>query len=278
MVVLRSIAALAAGAGTLVALLVGAVLMLVALHTRDGVALAIGMPSRIRRVPAAALLLLCACSGTDARSDVGGDVGDVPEEERYGGAIVIALDTDAPTLFPPAAFGTSLTAEIVWSQLYWPMIRDLGFGGSYRLGLADSVRFSDDSLHVDYFLDPAFTWHDGHPVRAEDVTFGMRVWTSAESSLMPNRLDMLASAGALDSLTVRVTLNRRYPPHIALEPGMLALPLPKHILGDVPLSKLKNHRSRGGRSATARSAFFRGNQTTRLPSRRTLISRAGGRF
>jgi peptide/nickel transport system substrate-binding protein len=116
--------------------------------------------------------------------------------------------------------------------LFTPLVlydRDAGV----RPYLAESWTWSEDRRTLTFALRGDVQWHDGNPVRAEDVVWTVRA-AADEAYGYIARADFasLLDATAPDSLTV---VLRFATPYIAdVEPFVVLPILPRHVLADVP--------------------------------------------
>ncbi|MFN2384172.1 MAG: ABC transporter substrate-binding protein [Gemmatimonadota bacterium] len=177
--------------------------------------------------------LACGRGGSDA-----GDTGGPEGEPAMGDMAVIGIPTDLDTMFPPTS--ESVPSSDVYSNIYWYMMRSNPDFITFRPGLADSFRFTPDSLSVDFFIHPGITWHDGQPFTADDVVFGHTVCKAPEINWSAaSWLDHITKVEALSPLVVRFTYDNRYMYQVV--DANACYPLPKHILGTVPLAAMKDH-------------------------------------
>ena len=187
-----------------------------------------------RRLAVAALLpALAACRGGDRASNAAGDV---------GGTVVISTAAEPDFLFPPLVASTS--GKMVADQLFerlaeiGPKMNTMGDEG-FEPRLARHWTWSPDSLSIAFELDPRAHWHDGKPVRAEDVKMGFDLLRDPKvaSPQAPNVAEV-DSVTARDSLTAVVWYHRR-----SLDQFFTAayniIPLPAHLLQKVDRANLK---------------------------------------
>jgi peptide/nickel transport system substrate-binding protein len=171
-----------------------------------------------------------------------------------GGTIVISASADADILLPPLTL--SIQGKQVNDQLF-DVLADVGENlntagdAGFTPRLAKSWSWSPDSLSISFSLEPAAKWHDGTPVRAEDVRFTYQlVKDTATASVLSSNLDDVDSVSVVDSLTARVWLHRRTPDafyHASSIPI-----LPEHVLrpfkpGELAASEIGTHPIGSGR-------------------------------
>lgn len=176
---------------------------------------------------------LSACGGGEP-----GETGSPEMQPADGDMLVVGITTDLDTMFPPKS--ESVASSDVYGNIYWYLMRSEPDFIHFRPGLADSFRFTEDSLSVDFFIHPGITWHDGHSFTAEDVVFSNGVCKAPEINWSAaSWLDHITNVQALDSLTVRFTYDERYMYQVL--DANVCYPLPKHILNDVPFAEMENH-------------------------------------
>ena len=151
------------------------------------------MPNRARtRVPLALPFLLLACSRADEAPRAA--------EGSPGGTLVVAA-AEPDALFPPLI--ASLAAKVT-TDLMFDHLAEIGEGlntvgdAGFVPRLADRWAWAADSLSIAFHLDPRARWHDGRPVRADDVRFTYHAYTNTEA---PS--PQAESVRDVDSVTVR---------------------------------------------------------------------------
>ena len=159
-----------------------------------------------------------------------------------GGTLVIAALDDPETLFPP--FVTNTSAKQITEQIY-DYLADVGPSldtrseNDYRRELADSWRWSTDSMSIRFHLNPRARWHDGKKVTAADVRFTYAV---NKSPIVAGRyvssLDNIDSVTVADSVTAVFWFHRRNPMQFLDAAGQLLI-LPSHQLEKIPLARLR---------------------------------------
>ncbi len=190
-----------------------------------------------RRISVALLLaggvLLSAC-GNGSTDDTSGTT---------GGTMVIAVPAEPATLFPPKADGTQDLAVV--AQLFDRLaeigpdlatVGDIGFTPR----LARTWAWAADSLSVAFTLDSAARWHDGTPLRADDVRYTFHVYTSpAVGSAASSLLGNIDSVSVRDSLTAVFWFKRRTPQQF-MDATYSMYILPSHLLSTLPDSSLES--------------------------------------
>ena len=150
------------------------------------------MPKLLRRTLAALPFLLLACAERDGAPT--GAPGDV------GGTLVVAI-SEPDALFPPLVAG--LAGKVATDLLYdhladiGPALNTVGDAG-FTPQLADRWAWAPDSMSIAFHLEPRARWHDGRPVRAEDVRFTHWAYTNPDA---PS--PQAESVRNVDSVTVR---------------------------------------------------------------------------
>lgn len=171
---------------------------------------------------------LCACGG-EGRG------------RAAGGTLVVSTAADADYLFPPLVTGT--LGRVISDQIFEPLadigdslnaIGDRGFVPR----LADSWTWSPDSMSIAFHLNPRARWHDGQPVRAEDVRFTYKLNTdpalgSTASTLLAN----IDSVSVRDSLTPIIWFRHRDQEQFYDAASQMQI-LPEHVYGKLPARSL----------------------------------------
>jgi peptide/nickel transport system substrate-binding protein len=178
--------------------------------------------------------LLCLTAIACGRSDVSGG-------GETGGTVIIASGADAEAVLAPLVFMT--VGKMVTDQIYEPLaeisdsmnaIGDRGFTPR----LAKNWSWATDSQSIAFHLDPAAKWHDGKPVRAQDVKFSHELYVDpAVHSISASNLSNVDSITTPDSVTAVVWFKRRSPEQFFDFVYNLRV-LPEHQLGSVPRDKL----------------------------------------
>ena len=165
-----------------------------------------------------------------------------PSEAARSGAVVVASVGEADVLFPPLA-GTSAArqvTELVYDYLMetTPALNTLD-DRSFATRLAESWAWSADSMSIAVRLNPGARWHDGRPVRSEDVAFTFRTYVdSLLGSPTASQLSNIDSVTANDSLTAVFWFKKRYPLQFYDATSQMQI-IPKHIFGIIPRDSLR---------------------------------------
>ena len=187
---------------------------------------------------AAAAALALAASAACGGERTAGTGDDSAADPAYGDMLVVGFGADADGLLPQTS--NSAEASDIQNQIFWYLMRSKADFINVEPGLADSFRFSEDSLAIDFFINPGAKWHDGHPVHAEDVVFADLVCRAPEVNFSAiSWLDHITDVVAVDSLTVRYVFDEPY--MYMVQDANVCHPLPRHILGEVPMAELPNH-------------------------------------
>jgi peptide/nickel transport system substrate-binding protein len=192
----------------------------------------------------AALLALAACGGGGG-DKAGGAAPGADANGHYktfaggppGGTLIVLADRE-PDELNPLTFDSNPAFQVVHLVFRALARRDSTLSG-YQPDLLQSWETRPDSTLV-LHLRPDVKWHDGVPVRAEDVVFTINAQKDPKvASPRKPDLDPVTSATAQDSLTVLVRFNQTGPSTVN---ALLELvPVPKHILGTADLAQMRFH-------------------------------------
>lgn len=182
-------------------------------------------------------VLLCAsmvaCNGN-------GDV-PAPTSGATGGTLVIAVPRDVTTLYPPMleqaldyAIAGSIFDKLANIGDSLNTTSEAGFQGR----LAKSWKWADDSLSIAFMLDDKARFHDGVPVRAEDVRFTFKAYTDTTGHSKNNSyLSNIDSVSVADSLTPVFWFKRRTPQQF-FDATYHMFIMPAHRLAGIPIKDL----------------------------------------
>ncbi|MDQ4044766.1 MAG: ABC transporter substrate-binding protein, partial [Chloroflexota bacterium] len=189
----------------------------------------------------ASVLVLVSCGRDDPRPGRDSAVDRIPEEERFGGTVVVASIMD-PQSMNALVSNEDDSRQVQRELLFMPLVK---YDGAlepmpWLAERWDTARVAPDTLELTFHLRRDVSWHDGQPTTAEDVLF------TYERVLDPNVGSSLASGFALYSphaeLVDSHTIKFRLRPHAEFLDGWAQLAvMPQHILEDVPHEKLASH-------------------------------------
>ncbi len=193
--------------------------------------------TRLRTLVAVAALVAGAgCSGGD-RTGAASDQGTV------GGTLVLATTADPAHLLPVLVKGTeeAQISDQIFDRLadIGPELNTIGDAG-WTPRLARSWDWGADSLSLAFHIDPRARFHDGVPVRAEDVQFSVGLFQDTTlGSPAASALGDIDSVSVTDSLTATVWYHHRSPEafyQIALNVRVM----PAHLLRGADRAALEN--------------------------------------
>ena len=183
-------------------------------------------PSRV--LVALALIVLSAACTTDERKNA-------TDPASHGGTLVITASGDPEILLPPLA--STVPSKIIGDMVYdrlamvgdsMNVVGDVGF----KPQLARRWTWSPDSLSIAFSLDSGARWHDGKPVRADDVRFTYELYANpANGSPYAASIASIDSVTARDSLTAVFWFTKRSPMQFYDAVNTMSI-LPRHLVGD----------------------------------------------
>lgn len=182
------------------------------------------------------LLSLIACG---AAISCGGPDATV-SNAATGGTIVVVVPGDAHTIFPP--FIEDAVGAAVREQVY-ERLADMGDDMNtvgdkgFTPRLADRWVWSPDSLAIAFHIDPRARWHDGQPVRANDVRFSYGLFANPKVAAT-TEIQNIDSVSARDSLTAVVWYKKHRPEQFYDFVYQLYV-MPEHVFKDVPAEELR---------------------------------------
>jgi peptide/nickel transport system substrate-binding protein len=171
-------------------------------------------------------LLLFGCVGTDSSSGT-----------NTGGTLVISTLGDPDVLIPSLA-QTVQGAQI--TQMVYDHLADIGDSLNtlndigFTPHLADRWTWSADSLSIAFHLDPKAKWHDGVPVRSNDVRF--TVVSTKDSTLGSAKRPLITNIDSVstpDSATAVYWFHARSPQQFYDATYQLLI-MPEHIWKSIP--------------------------------------------
>ncbi len=196
----------------------------------------------VRRVPgiartalllAATSMLLGACAGDRTNA----------AEADNGGTLVVSTGADADVLIPAATqqIQSMQVAQLIFELLALPPDNLNTFGDEgFTPALAERWTWAPDSLSIAFHLDPGASWHDGRPVRAEDVAFTWQLYVNPETaSHSAPLLRNIDSVTVADSLTPVFWYAQRHLEQFFQAAYVMRI-LPKHLLDTIPPRELRS--------------------------------------
>ena len=186
---------------------------------------------RTKILPLALCIALASCGGREGPAST----------SATGGTMVVAVPSDAGTIFPPQVneFLGACIRDNIYDRLA-DIGDDLNTVGDkgFTPHLADSWDWSHDSLSVAFHLNPRARWHDGQPVRANDVRFSFKIFSDPKvgASVSPE-ISNIDSVSVRDSLTPVVWYKQHHPESFYDFVYQIYI-IPEHIFKDIPPDQL----------------------------------------
>jgi peptide/nickel transport system substrate-binding protein len=174
------------------------------------------------------VFLLCACAGTES-----------PSGKTTGGTLVISAGGDPDILIPSllSSVQAAQIVDLVYDRLAvigdsLNIVNDVGFTPR----LADHWTWSPDSLSIAFHIDPRAKWHDGRPVRSNDVRFTVQTTTdSTLGSPVKALVSNIDSVTTPDSATAVFWFHTRTPQQFYDATFQMPI-MPEHIWKGIPPS------------------------------------------
>ncbi len=175
------------------------------------------------------------------------------------GTLVIAASADADVLFPPLI--NSMQSRQVAEQIYdylavvGPELNTFGDNG-FLPRLAESWKWSADSLTIAFKINFRARWHDGVPADANDVRYTFNVYMNPVlGSSTATDLSNIDSVTVEDSHTATFWYRTRSS-HQLLDATMMMI-LPRHLFEKIPTDSLKEVAASATPIGTGRFRFKR---------------------
>jgi ABC-type transport system substrate-binding protein len=161
-------------------------------------------------------------------------------KDKTGGTMVFVGDQNPPSL--NNAFTTTTVAVNNIRLVQRRLLKDGLIFGTQEPDLAQKYEISPDGKVYTFHLREDVKWHDGKPFTANDVMFSWNLYMTPEAGFAGSGfwIKYVKSINKVDDYTVQFELYSPYAPAL-WRFGNSPTILPKHILGDVPPSQLKNH-------------------------------------
>ena len=165
-----------------------------------------------------------------------------PDDPRYGGTVVTASIGELPDGMNSAVSSDYSTNQ---HQRFVSLMTVIQYDENIeaRPYLAESWEVSEDGTELTFRIRQDVFWHDGEQTDAHDVAFTYRTVTNPETAF-PNAAFWTyydrspEGVEVLDDFTVRIRLQ----PHSEFLDAWTTLGiLPEHLLGDVPVTELRQH-------------------------------------
>jgi peptide/nickel transport system substrate-binding protein len=172
-------------------------------------------------------LVVCGCTGSESSAT-----------KSSGGTLAISTGGDPDVLIPTLVQRVQ-AAQI--TDMMFDRLADIGDSlnilndKGFTPRLADRWTWSADSLSVAFHVNPKAMWHDGVPVRSNDVRF--TIASTKDSTLgSPNTalLTNIDSVSTPDSATAVVWFHARSPQQFYDAVYLLPI-MPEHVWKSIPL-------------------------------------------
>lgn len=146
-------------------------------------------------------------------------------EDRHGGTIVVALDSDPPTL---NAIVSNANQTFFATKPIFDTLVEYDEELNMVPHLADSFTISDDATVYEFQLVEGVTWHDGEPLTSDDVKFTFE-YAIANSSIAKSVFGALESIDTPSDTEVVLTFSAPAATAFALLGDPVMNILPRHI-------------------------------------------------
>ena len=182
----------------------------------------------VRHAGLLCVLLVFGCTGTESST-----------AKSSGGTLVISIGGDPDNLVPALVQSTA-GAEVI--DMIYDRLADIGDSlntlgdKGFTPRLADRWTWAKDSLSIAFHINPGARWHDGVPVRSNDVRF--TVTSTKDSTLGSPTAPVIASVDSVstpDSSTAVFWFHARNPQQFY--DAVYQLPImPEHVWKSIPTS------------------------------------------
>jgi peptide/nickel transport system substrate-binding protein len=171
-------------------------------------------------------VMLCGCVGTDSSAG-----------KTTGGTLVISIGGDPDALIPSlvqSVAGAEMT-DMIYDRLAdigdsLNILNDKGFTPR----LADHWTWAADSLSIAFHINPNAKWHDGVPVRSNDVRF--TIASTKDSTLGSPAASLITNIDSVstpDSATAVYWFHTRSPQQFYDAVYQLSI-MPEHVWKSIP--------------------------------------------
>jgi peptide/nickel transport system substrate-binding protein len=170
-------------------------------------------------------LVVCGCVGTESSS-----------AKNSGGTL--AISTGDPDVLIPSLIQTTTAAQVV--DMIYDRLADIGDSlnivndKGFTPRLADHWTWSADSLSIAFHVNPKAKWHDGVPVRSNDVRF--TIASTKDSTLGSTTAALLTNIDSVttpDSATAVYWFHARSPQQFYDAVYLLPI-MPEHVWKSIP--------------------------------------------
>ncbi|HEU0052092.1 MAG TPA: ABC transporter substrate-binding protein, partial [Longimicrobium sp.] len=152
-----------------------------------------------------------------------------------GGVLVVLSDRE-PDNLNPLTYDSNPAYQLV-HLMFRALARRDSTLSNYTPDLLAKWEQPDPSTVV-LHVRPDLKWHDGRPVRAEDVVYTIEMQKNkAVASTRQGDVESVSAVRAVDSLTVEVKLSRTG--RATLNSLLEVVPVPKHLLDTIPPARLR---------------------------------------
>jgi peptide/nickel transport system substrate-binding protein len=171
-------------------------------------------------------LIVCGCVGTESSS-----------AKNSGGTLAISTGGDPDVLIPSLA-QTTTAAQVI--DMIYDRLADIGDSlnivndKGFTPRLADHWTWSADSLSIAFHVNPKARWHDGVPVRSNDVRF--TIASTKDSTLGSPTAALLTNIDSVstpDSATAVYWFHARSPQQFYDAVYLLPI-MPEHVWKRAP--------------------------------------------
>lgn len=188
----------------------------------------------------ALVLLLAACAPAPAPDGRAVGTGPAPDAPRVRKTIVAAIAYPVPALGPLRGTGPG-AGDINYIEAYTAGLVTSDAEGRPTPRLASELPsldrgtatlLDDGRMTTTYTLRSDATWHDGQPVRADDIVLGFKVQVDPRlPAIDRTAVSQIESVVAVDDRTALITWKRPFFLADSLGPKLL-WPLPSHLIAD----------------------------------------------
>ncbi|MBS4178505.1 peptide-binding protein [Lederbergia citrea] len=193
-------------------------------------------------------MFLAACGGKETANETpkNNDTGKKEEEpaknsEPVDGGDLIIGSSGSPTMFN-SLYSSDATSSEIEGFIYDSLLSsDLEFNPTTDNGMAETFEESEDGLTYTVKLREGIKFHDGEPLTADDVVFTYNIPLSKDyDGVRKSTFANLKSVEKVDDLTIQFNM-KQVDAQFPVEGFGYGI-LPKHILGEVPIKDLGEHK------------------------------------